>query len=168
MSESSRLTDITKLRRMIEPDAPLQEQLKALRDLVGIPDRHLALAAGISTTTLRRWRSKGTDDPAEGIENLRVVVEQIAATEQKAPAAIGAWLRSRNRALGFERPLDLLKEADTETIGWIVEAGIAFARAYSLPESSPQGTPVPHDSSDLGGRLMKPTGSQALQPTSAD
>jgi len=155
MTASARQADIAQLVRMVAPDSTVSEQLKAVHDLLRIPDRLSAKAAKVSATTIRRWRSEDTDDPSEGLENLRVVVAEIAETGQKSPRAIGSWLRSRNRALGFERPLDLVATADAETIGWIIEAGIAFANSYSLPEGSPQGTAIPAGSSDLGGRFGK-------------
>ena len=153
MPKPKRHEDRRKLQDKMQPDAALEDQLWAMRNLLQIPDRHLAPSLGVSITTLRRWRDKGSDDPVETVENLRVVVAEIAATGQKDPPAIGAWLRSRNRALGFERPLDLLEETNGETIGWIADAGIAFARSYSLPESAPHGTPPPSGSTDLGGRV---------------
>jgi hypothetical protein len=155
MTEPERQADVKELAEKIAPDATIKEQLDALRRLLRLQDRHLSQAGGVSVTTIRRWRAHGTDDLPDGLENLRAVVEEVAGSGRKSPRAIGAWLRSRNRALGFERPIDLVHDADAETVGWIVEAGLAFANAYSLPEASPQGTPVPKGSGDLGGRVGK-------------
>lgn len=91
--------------------APTSARLAAL-DAVGVQNADLValLDDKVQAQTVRLWR-KGSHEPRDPahlalIDDLRVVV-QLAVRLTGDFAIIERWLRSRNKALGYRRPIDV-------------------------------------------------------------
>jgi len=89
--------------------------LEALAGNLGLTRAELGAALGIAERTLARRRKEGVFTAEESAKLLRLARVLRRATEvfEKSEAAVD-WLKRPNRALGGERPLDLL---DTEIGG---------------------------------------------------
>jgi putative toxin-antitoxin system antitoxin component (TIGR02293 family) len=83
--------------------------LDALAANLKLTRGELAAALGIAERTLARRRKEGVLTPEESAKLLRLARVARRATEvfEKSEAAVD-WLKRPNRALGGERPLDLL------------------------------------------------------------
>ena len=100
--------------------------VRYLRGEVGLTEADLADATGASTRTVRRWSNANDDaqrEPnyAQQIDDLHAVV--IELRESLTGRGIRQWLRSRNRYLKGERPIDLLRKGQFQDV---YDAAIAF------------------------------------------
>jgi len=68
-------------------------------------DRELAKIAGVDTDLI------GRDDPptAERLDDLGDIVALLIREAEFDPHSIVGWLRSRNRTLDWQRPLEVLR-----------------------------------------------------------
>jgi len=104
----------------------------------GIRDEQMLMVLpGVSSRTLRRWRSAGDTEPDtamaasrwEELDNLRSIVCYLLADGSYDEAGITAWLRSRQPELGLRRPLDVLGEGDFEEVLKAAESALASSPA---------------------------------------
>lgn len=82
----------------------------------GLSEQDLADAAGAHRRTVRRWKSaEAGNDPthhARQIDDLRTVVARLASSGAMTDRAVVFWMRSRNRWLGDQRPLNVLSSGE--------------------------------------------------------
>lgn len=88
--------------------SPLNVQLLAFAKDLGLRDRELTSLAGVSRSTLARWKKEGDAERPPALDDLRVIAELLIRTGAMSPRSVGGWLRSRNVGLEMERPLDAL------------------------------------------------------------
>jgi hypothetical protein len=119
----------------LKPEASTRSQLRVMRGVVGLKDREVADVAGKSLATIRRWRREGESERTDTYDDLRVVVERLLAEQTIQPKLIAGWLRSRNAGLGYDRPLDALREGDFARVMHVVECFIAGAVPIEAPSS---------------------------------
>jgi hypothetical protein len=132
-------TDVVAILAQLDESNPLSEHLSALTKGVGMRDRELAALVGCSRATLARWRRSGEAERPDQIEDLRAIVSLLLRTGAMRPRSIAGWLRSRNRALAWRKPLEVLAEGD-------------FALVLSAAESACGGRDtVVRNPSDAGG-----------------
>lgn len=112
--------------------AALQQQLVAtgspatvldkLHREIGLTERDIARATGANERSVRRWLGGATMQTRsqERIDDLRATVLELS--EAMPPNVIVNWLRARNRALGLDRPLDVLGEGEFRRVQNAIEA----------------------------------------------
>lgn len=109
------------------PDA--SASVRYLRRQAGLTEVDLADGTGASPRTVRRWtQERGTQPQARyqrHIDDLRAVVELL--DDSLTAKGMRQWLRSRNRYLGGQRPIDLLREDHYDRVQ---EAAQAFREGY--------------------------------------
>lgn len=89
--------------------------LRRLREDYGLSEDDVARATGASLSAVRRWsKAAAEEQPArrtseyhDKIDDLRATI-QILVGAYPSPEFVRAWLRSRSRLLGYERPIDVL------------------------------------------------------------
>lgn len=94
--------------------SPLSVQLQALSKDLHLRDRELMALAGVSRATLARWRKEGDAERPPQLDDLRVIAIKLIQSGALRPASVAGWLRSRNRGLDWQRPLDVLGESEKE------------------------------------------------------
>ncbi len=102
--------------------------------VLGLTADEIATATGADQRTVRRWwhdQSSPTHYRRQ-LDDLRVVAEILSHTMHEQ--AIGSWLRSRNRYLGYERPLEALGRGE---FGEVREAAFAYVNSAQTHESPP-------------------------------
>jgi hypothetical protein len=102
--------------------SPLSEQLQALTKDVGLRDRELMKLAGISRATLARWRKEGDAERPPAFDDLRVIAVLLIRSGAMRPPSVAGWLRSRNRGLNWNRPLEILRDGDFSPVLSAAEA----------------------------------------------
>ena len=105
--------------------APLGAQLSFMHDAIGLSDREFAFVAGVSPSTARRWRLSGQGERPMAIDDLCAIVRELRHGEAFSPKLIGGWLRSRNRGLGMDRPLDALRNGNFAEVFRVAQAAIS-------------------------------------------
>jgi hypothetical protein len=135
--ERERLDALLRLR----PESSTRDQLQVLHLVIGLRDREVAEVARMSAATIRRWRREGQSERTDTYDDLRVVVERLLSERMIEPGLVAGWLRSRNAGLGYERPLDALREGDFGRVMHLVECFVAG----SVPIAAP-GAGVPNQS----------------------
>lgn len=102
-------------------------RVRYLRGDVGLTEVELADATGASTRTVRRWTKADDADLQRGpnysqqIDDLYAVVNELR--ESLTGKGIRQWLRSRNRYLKGERPIDMLRKGQFQDV---YDAALAF------------------------------------------
>lgn len=129
------------LLRATRPGSSVRDQLEVFRKELRLSDRDLAELASVSPSTIRRWRVSEPDELPRPIDNLRAIVHVTLRDGAVDPRSVGRWLRSRNRGLGMERPIQLL--ADDEEFDRISRAAEAFSAGGA---TSPEGPMTPDGS----------------------
>lgn len=97
------------------------QQLQHVVDLSS--DADVARAAGVSVATVRAWLQDAKEpdgDQAERFNELSVIVGRLATVMD--PNFIPVWLRKPLRALGDEKPLDVLARGDYKGLSRVVAA----------------------------------------------
>lgn len=83
----------------------------------GITQAEVAKAVGASARTVQNWAS-GANPPrgknAERLLDLHTIVDVLR--DSYTPEGIQIWLRSRNRNLDLQRPIDLLLSGDATAV----------------------------------------------------
>jgi transcriptional regulator with XRE-family HTH domain len=100
------------------------ESVRYLRREVGLTETDLADGTGAAVRTVRRWAQDRTEPQRRyqpRIDDLRAVVEIL--DETLTSKGIAQWLRSRNRYLDGDRPIDVLREGEYSRVK---EAADAF------------------------------------------
>lgn len=92
--------------------SPLSDQLQALSKDLHLRDRELMALAGVSRATLARWRKEGTNKCPPKLDDLRVIAIELIQSGALRPSSVAGWLRSRNRGLDWQRPLDVLRDKE--------------------------------------------------------
>lgn len=108
------------------PDA--SESVRYLRRQAGLTEVDLADGTGASPRTVRRWAQEHTQPQARyqrHIDDLRTIVQLLE--DSLTAKGMRQWLRSRNRYLGGQRPIDLLRENQFDRVQ---EAAEAFREGY--------------------------------------
>jgi len=97
--------------------------LELLRDEVGLTERAIARAVGVTDRTVRRWNVGGpiTTDNVERLDDLKTLVTQLASLGLSPPTIV-AWLHGRNPFLQDRRPLDVLASGDFDAASGAVSA----------------------------------------------
>lgn len=115
--------------RAIEPSSTRPEQLAVMQDTIGLKLREIAFATATSRETVRIWKRSDNGDRPDRYEDLRAVVERLLRGQSLDPILIGAWLRSRNRGLGYRRPLEAIRAGAFEEVMDAAESFIALSPA---------------------------------------
>jgi uncharacterized protein (DUF2384 family) len=90
---------------------------------LGLSDPELAAALGVSADVLRRWRSAAAAPGAEPSRRLRQLATVAAHLSETFAAPGGSrWLRSENRYLGGQRPIDALRVGEFDRVEAALEA----------------------------------------------
>jgi hypothetical protein len=99
-----------RIRQDLAEHQAIPTVLRALQTQIGLGERDIARLTAKEMRTVRRWLSGAlpNGDSAERIDELRVIVTVLG--QLLAPTSIVAWLRNRNAALDYQRPLDVLAQ----------------------------------------------------------
>jgi transcriptional regulator with XRE-family HTH domain len=90
------------------------EIVDALRPF-GIKQQEIADVVHVSDRAVRAWRTGSIQGPRyDRLAELRDLVSLLS--DSLTPRGVGQWLHARNRSLGGERPLDVLREGDFERV----------------------------------------------------
>lgn len=100
----------------LDEASPISAQLQALSKDLHFRDRELMALCGISRATLARWRKEGRSERPPSLDDLRAIVVQLIESEALGPPMVAGWFRSRNKALEWQRPLDLLSQDEFHTV----------------------------------------------------
>jgi hypothetical protein len=119
------------------PEVPRPVQLAILQKVIGLRVREIAFASSVSEQSIRNWKRTDSHDRPQGYDDLRTIAERILRAAAVDPKLIGAWFRSRNRGLGYTRPLEALRAGDFARVMDVAESFIAL--------SPPVGAPSPHE-----------------------
>src|SRR4051794_25458618 len=98
-------------------------------DVLALTAGEIGLATGADQRTVRRWWHNGSSPTRyrRQLDDLRAIAEILSTTMRDE--AIGSWLRSRNRYLGYERPLEALGRDEFDKVR---EAAFAFVEGAPL------------------------------------
>jgi hypothetical protein len=96
---------------------------------VGLKLKEIAYACGVSRESVRLWKRSDNGDRPDRYEDLRAVTERLLRDGALDPILIGAWLRSRNRGLGYRRPLEAIRAGAFEKVSDAAEHFIALSAA---------------------------------------
>jgi transcriptional regulator with XRE-family HTH domain len=99
------------------------------RRVLALTADEIATATGADQRTVRRWWHKGSSPTQyrHQLDDLRAIAEILSVTLKED--AIGSWLRSRNRYLEYERPLDALGRGEFDAVR---DAAFAFVEGAVL------------------------------------
>jgi hypothetical protein len=115
------------------PEAPRPLQLTVLQNVIGLRVREIAFAASVSEQSIRNWKRLDSDDRPQGYDDLRTVAERILRASAVDPKLIGSWFRSRNRGLGYTRPLEAIRAGDFARVMDVAESFIALSPPVGAP-----------------------------------
>jgi hypothetical protein len=121
MSSTSAIgsSELRELARAVEAGAVVRALEK-----IGLTQKTLAWATGANERSVRNWRTTSAIRP-EFDERLRDVREVALLLEDTlTPRGIAQWFTARNRLLSGRRPVDALRECDTEAVR---QAAVSFA-----------------------------------------
>src|SRR5262245_21165351 len=107
-------------RQDLAEHQPMPRVLRTLQAEIGLGERDIARLTDKEMRTVRRWLAgaEPKGDSAERIDEVRAIVTVLG--QLLNPEGIVAWLRNRNEALEFRRPLEVLAqggEGFTEVLG---------------------------------------------------
>jgi transcriptional regulator with XRE-family HTH domain len=120
----------------LDEASPLREQLTAMRSDIGLRDRELTRLAGVSRATLSRWRKDGDAERPPELDDLRAIAALLIRSGAMMPRSVAGWLRSRNRGLNDQRPLEALEAGEFARVMKAAEAAIGARLPVNLPEDS--------------------------------
>jgi DNA-binding transcriptional regulator YiaG len=109
------------------PEAPRPIQIAALQEIIGLKVREIAYASGVSEQTIRNWKRSDSHDRPSGYDDLRAVAERVLRAHPVNSKVIGAWFRSRNRGLGYTRPLEAIRAGEFAKVMDVAESFIALS-----------------------------------------
>jgi transcriptional regulator with XRE-family HTH domain len=120
----------------LDESSPLRDQLAALKTDLGFRDRELMRLAGVSRATLSRWRREGDAERPPEIDDLRAIVALLIRCGAMRPRSVAGWVRSRNRGLNDQRPLEALAAGEFRRVMKAAEAACGARLPVNLPEDS--------------------------------
>jgi len=120
----------------LDEASPLSEQLQAFSKDLRLRDRELMALAGVSRATLARWRKEGDAERPPQLDDLRAIAIQLIRSGALGPRSVAGWLRSRNRGLSWQRPLDILREKEFSLVLSAAEAACGGRIPIEPPESA--------------------------------
>lgn len=105
------------------------ETARMAHKVLALTAEEIATATGADQRTVRRWWHNGSSPTQyrRQLDDLRAIAEILSAGLKKE--AIASWLRSRNRYLGYERPLDALGRGEFDQVR---EAAFAYVEGAAL------------------------------------
>jgi len=106
----------------IGPDSPRPVQIAVLQDIVGLKLREIAFAAAVSRQTVLNWKKADSHERPSRYDDLRAVTERLLDADVLEPGLIGAWFRSRNRGLGYARPLEGIRAGAFDQVIEVAES----------------------------------------------
>lgn len=115
--------------RAISPYSARPEQIAVLQEVIGLKMKEIAYATGVSREAVRLWKQSDNGERPERYEDLRAVAERLLRSVSLDPILIGAWFRSRNRGLGYRRPLEAIRVGAFEKVNDAAESFIAVSAA---------------------------------------
>jgi len=89
----------------------------ALEPSFGVSQADVAQVTRTDPKTVYAWRARNTRPRSatyDRLDGLREVVRALA--DSLTPRGVGQWLHARNRLLGGRRPLEVLREGETEAV----------------------------------------------------
>jgi hypothetical protein len=115
--------------REIEEAREPADAARMAHSVLALTADEIGTATGADERTVRRWWNDGSSPTRyrRQLDDLRAIAEILSTTMQDE--AIGSWLRSRNRYLDYERPLELLGEAKFDEVR---EAATAYVEGAPL------------------------------------
>jgi transcriptional regulator with XRE-family HTH domain len=126
--------------RKLDEASPLSEQLQALTKDLRLRDRELTALSGVSRATLSRWRKEGDAERPPALDDLRVIAILLIRSGAMRPRSVAGWLRSRNRGLSWQRPLDVLRDEEFSLVLSAAEAACgARIPVKKIPQRSTEG-----------------------------
>ncbi|HEX3239058.1 MAG TPA: hypothetical protein VHR18_02850 [Solirubrobacterales bacterium] len=128
--------------REIGPTSPRPDQIRVMQDVVGLKLKEIAYATGVSRESVRLWKRADNGDRPERYEDLRAVTERLLRGGSLDPILVGAWFRSRNRGLGYRRPLEAIRAGAFEKVSHAAESFLALSAAASEHVRSGEPTEV--------------------------
>lgn len=133
-SSTARPDDVEETEtRPLKYGVALRAQISYLLAVIGLQTREIAYACGVTRQTVRNWR-KSTEVPRElRYEDLRMVADRMVSAGVE-PRLVGAWLRARDRGLGYVQPLDAIR---ARRFGDVIAAADAFIAGSGLPVALP-------------------------------
>lgn len=101
----------TRVAQAVQVDA----LVRALEDM-GLTQRSIATATGATERSIRNWRTTSAIAPRydERLRDVRRIV--LILDESLTPRGISQWFTARNRLLGQRRPIDAMRDGDTEAV----------------------------------------------------
>lgn len=103
------------------------EIVRALKPY-GVTQSDVAAATGVTDRAVRGWQTSAIrPERYDRLSELREVV--LLLSESLTPRGVGQWLHARNRLLGGDRPVELLKLGMVEDVR---RAAAAFADGSSV------------------------------------
>jgi transcriptional regulator with XRE-family HTH domain len=121
----------------LDEASSLSEQLQALTKDIGLRDRELIKLTGVSRATLARWRKSGDAERPPALDDIRVIAVQLIRSGSLRPQSVAGWLRSRNRGLSWQRPLEVLEAGDFSLVLSAAEAACgARVPIEKIPEAT--------------------------------
>lgn len=115
--------------REIEEAREPADTARMAHSLLALTAEEIGTATGADERTVRRWWNNGSSPTRHRrqLDDLRAIAEILSMTMRDE--AIGAWLRSRNRYLNYERPLGLLGKGEFDRVR---EAAAAYVDGAPL------------------------------------
>jgi transcriptional regulator with XRE-family HTH domain len=105
------------------------EAARMAHQVLALTADEIATATGADQRTVRRWWHDGSSPTRyrRQLDDLRAIAEILSQTMHKE--AIGSWLRTRNRYLRYERPLESLGRGEFDKVR---EAAFAYVEGAAL------------------------------------
>jgi len=79
-------------------------------------------------------RKEAQAERPPGLDDLRAIADMLIRRGGLAPPSVAGWLRSRNRGLDCERPLDVLKKGEFLLVRRAAEAACGRVPIEGLAE----------------------------------
>jgi transcriptional regulator with XRE-family HTH domain len=138
--------DAQEVLAKLDESSPLSEQLRTFSKDLRLRDRELTALAGVSRATLARWRKDGDGERPPQLDDLRVIAILLIRSGALRPRSVAGWLRSRNRGLAWQRPLEVLGRKEFSRVLSTAEATCGGRVPVEIP---PQGEPAKDDGVSL-------------------
>jgi hypothetical protein len=100
------------------------ELVDALAYDLGFELRELARLVGGDIDVFARWDAKDNPPAAERLDDLGDLAERLIRSGKFHPDLATGWLRSRNRVLNWQRPLDALRDQGYLPVRSAVDAAL--------------------------------------------
>jgi transcriptional regulator with XRE-family HTH domain len=101
--------DVQSMLDLLEAVPSRSMLIQILTRRIGLEVEELARLGGFNADAIAQWDAKDNPPAAERLDDLADIVALLMRDVGLSPASITGWLRSRNRALDQQRPLDVLR-----------------------------------------------------------